>query len=232
MYYLLPFRFHRLPDGELLVNEVGDFMVLPNGSVQAIVDRQVDESSDLFKDLIVNSFISTEKMPPLIDALATRLRTKKAFLDGFTALHIFVVTLRCNQNCTYCQASSRENGCPAESDMVISTLERGIELMFRSPSPYLTMEFQGGEPTLAPNILRHALAMADKKKEQYAKNMTYVLCTNCINMTAEVLDLCEQYQVLISTSLDGPAFLHNTNRGKVDSYRKTINGIDDCRGKG
>jgi hypothetical protein len=33
---------------------------------------------------------------PLLDVLATKYRTKRSFLDGFTKLHIFVTTLRWN----------------------------------------------------------------------------------------------------------------------------------------
>ncbi len=41
--------------------------------------------------------------------------------------------------------------------------------------------------------------------------------------------MCKQYHVLISTSLDGPAFIHNKNRGRDDSYEKTIAGISKAR---
>jgi hypothetical protein len=39
--------------------------------------------------------------------LATKYRTKKAFLDGFTSLHIFVVSLRCEHSCSVSCARSR-----------------------------------------------------------------------------------------------------------------------------
>lgn len=61
------------------------------------------------------------------------------------------------------------------------------------------------------------------------RDVRYVLCTNCVNLTDEMLDICKQYHVLISTSLDGPAFMHNSNRGKVDSYEKVVAGIEKAR---
>ena len=88
-YCLLPFQFEKI--GERIIN------------------RQLNKQEDIYKDLIVNFFISEHPIPELIDNMATRLRTKKAFLDSFTSLHIFVLTLRCNQNCIYCQASSKES---------------------------------------------------------------------------------------------------------------------------
>ena len=152
MYHLLPFRFERVNGKEILVNEVGDFLIVPSGTSKRIVDKEIKKEEDLYKDLIAAYFISETPIPELIDLLAARLRTKKAFLNNFTVLHIFVLTLRCNQNCNYCQATSRECGSFAY-DMSQETLANSIDLMFKSPSPSLTMEFQGGEPSLMPELL-------------------------------------------------------------------------------
>lgn len=228
MYYLLPFRFERLHNKELLVNEVGDYLITPVGTAGRIVNRQITNEEEIYKDLLSSYFISETPIPVLIDNYASRLRTKKAFLENFTALHIFVLTLRCNQNCVYCQASSRECSC-SSFDMSIQTMGKAIDLMFQSPSPSITMEFQGGEPTLIPELLRYAIERTDELNKKHQKDITYVLCTNSVNFTEEILDICSRYNVLISTSLDGPGFLHNFNRGKKDSYEKVINGINKAR---
>lgn len=226
-YQLLPFDFTRVADKEVLVNEVGDMMIVPVGTVESIVNRTL-KRGDLFKSLVANFFISEELFPPLFNIYASRLREKKLFLDHFTALHIFVVTLQCNQNCVYCQASSR-NEKSDNCSMSKEVMKRSVEIMFRSPSPVLTMEFQGGEPSLHPEIIRYGIETAEKKKLSDGRELRYVLCTNCVNLTDEMLDICKQYHVLISTSLDGPAYLHNLNRGKVDSYEKVVAGIQKAR---
>ena len=226
-YQLLPFDFIRIADKEVLVNEVGDMMIVPVGTVESIVNRTL-KRDDLFKSLVANFFISEELFPPLFNIYASRLREKKLFLDHFTALHIFVVTLQCNQNCVYCQASSR-NEKSDNCSMSKEVMKRSVEIMFRSPSPVLTMEFQGGEPSLHPEIIRYGIETAEKKKLSDGRELRYVLCTNCVNLTDEILDICKQYHVLISTSLDGPAYLHNLNRGKVDSYEKVVAGIQKAR---
>lgn len=226
-YQLLPFDFTRIADKEVLVNEVGDMMIVPVGTVESIVNRTL-KRGDLFKSLVANFFISEELFPPLFNIYASRLREKKLFLDHFTALHIFVVTLQCNQNCVYCQASSR-NEKSDNCSMSKEVMKRSVEIMFRSPSPVLTMEFQGGEPSLHPEIIRYGIETAEKKKLSDGRELRYVLCTNCVNLTDEILDICKQYHVLISTSLDGPAYLHNLNRGKVDSYEKVVAGIQKAR---
>lgn len=157
MYYLLPFRFHVMQGKELLINDLGDFLLVPGGgSVERIVNRAIDTDGDLYKDLLASFFISEQPLPRLIDTMAIRLAARKAFLNHFTALHIFVLTLRCNPNCIYCQASNKENHCSGY-DVEEADLFRAIDLMFCSPSPALTMEIQGGEPTLVPDLIRKAI---------------------------------------------------------------------------
>lgn len=231
MYYLLPFRFNAFNGKELLVNDLGDYLVAPKGTVQRLVNHFISPEEELYKDLSASFFISERPIPELIDNMAVRLATRKAFLDNFTSLHIFVLTLRCNQNCIYCQASSKEN-CEEEYNMKISDLEKSIDLMFRSPSPYLTMEFQGGEPSIVPHLLRRAVEYAEYKNIEAKKHLTFVICTNSVNLTDEVLDICQQHHVIVSTSLDGPQFLHNHNRGKEDSYQKVVKGIAKARSGG
>lgn len=226
-YHLLPFDFTRVANKEVLVNEVGDMLIAPNGTVEKLVKRTM-EQDDLFKSLVANFFVSEELVPPLLDIYAARLREKKLFMDHFTALHIFVVTLQCNQNCVYCQASSRKE-LSEHCTMSREVMERSVELMYRSPAPVLTMEFQGGEPSLHPEIIRYGIEKAEEKKLSDGREVRYVLCTNCVNLTDEMLEICKQYHVLISTSLDGPAYLHNSNRGKVDSYEKVTAGIEKAR---
>ncbi len=226
-YHLLPFTFTRIKDHEVLVNELGDMIVSPIGTVFKLVNREPIDN-ELFKSLSANFFISETAIPVLADVYALRLREKKRFLDQFTALHIFVLTLRCNQNCVYCQASSCNEDCSSVT-MSKHTMKKSVDLMFKSPSPYLTMEFQGGEPSLEPKLLRYGIELAEEINKTEQREINYVLCTNCVDLTDEVMDICKQYKVMISSSLDGPAFLHNTNRGKKDSYERVVAGFERAR---
>lgn len=226
-YYLLPFDFTEISGKEVLVNELGDMIVSPKGTVQKIIDRTLPKD-DLYKSLVANFFISEQIIPPLAEIYAERLREKKRFLESWTGLHIFVLTLRCNQNCVYCQASSQNeesNGCTMSKE----TMAKSVELMFHSPSDSITMEFQGGEPSLVPDIIEYGIELAEERNKTAQKEIHYVLCTNSIHLTDRMLKICAKYGVVISTSLDGPAFLHNSNRGKKDSYEKVVTGIEKGR---
>jgi His-Xaa-Ser system radical SAM maturase HxsB len=232
-YYLLPFKFHRLTSHrEIIVNEVGDFLTLPNGTFERIVTRKISKEvdSELFGDLVANFFISEEKIPALIDVLATRYRTKKSFLDNFTSLHIFVISLRCEHTCHYCQVS-RVTQDKSKFDMSITHIDKGIDLMMKSPSPQVTMEFQGGEALLAFDNIVYAIKKTKELALVYNKEVTYVICTNLALVTEEIVSYCKANSILISTSLDGPAFIHNENRKRPgrNSYELTIQGIELAR---
>src|SRR5690348_14305953 len=87
-YFLLPFRFHRLTKSkEVLVNEIGDFVVVPDGTVEKIITKTFSKANneELYGDLIANFFITEERIPDLQNVIATRYRTKKSFLDNFTS---------------------------------------------------------------------------------------------------------------------------------------------------
>ena len=148
-YYLLPFRFHSINSKqEVIVNEVGDYLVVDSGTANSIVNREINPTNPLYPDLIANYFISETPIPDTIDVLANKYRTKKSFLEDFTSLHIFVVTLRCDHTCHYCQVS-RVTENKSKYDISIDDLNIAIDFMFKSKSENLTMEFQGGEPLLA-----------------------------------------------------------------------------------
>lgn len=232
-YFLLPFRFHRLNEHkEILVNDICDYLVVPKGTVEKVILKEISQDYDreLYGDLIANFFISEEKVPPLVDIISTRYRTKKSFLDYFTSLHIFVVTLRCEHTCHYCQVS-RVSEDKNAYDMKVEDIDKAIDFMMKSPNPNVTMEFQGGEPLLAFDKIVYAVDKAKELAIKSEKNVTYVICTNLALITDEILDYCKKNNILISTSLDGPEFIHNQNRKRRDnnSYELAVNGIQKCR---
>ena len=218
-YKLLPFYFDTIAEKEVMVNEVGDMLILPSGTVPAIVNKKVEPESDLYKTLHANFFITDQSVHPLFEVLIARLAARKKHLFSRASLHIFVLTLRCNQKCCYCQASSRYKEADKFS-MSRESLDYAIDLMFKSNSQQLTMEFQGGEPTLELDLLKYGVERAHELNYRYKKELTYVVCTNCVNVTEEFINFCKKYDIIISSSLDGPQELHDTNRGMNGSYKR------------
>lgn len=224
-YKLLPFKFRRLNGKEIIVNEVGDFLILPSGSVRRIINHEIDSKSELYRDLAAKFMICDDYHEPLIDVMANRLRTKKKFLGQTTALHIFVMTLRCNQKCVYCQASSQDKSI-ASKDMKITDLDAAIDLMLESHNPDITMEFQGGESTLVPSLIEYAVTETEKRNQSIGKCIKYVICTNIRCISDELLEFCRIHHIFISTSLDGPAYIHDVNRGIPGSYQNFVDSLE------
>jgi His-Xaa-Ser system radical SAM maturase HxsB len=233
VYHLLPFRFIAINNGrEVLVNELGDFLIVNRGDAERIIRKDIDPVAhmDLYSDLLANFFISEKPVPYLIEVMAARYRTKKSFLDHFTALHIFVITLRCEHTCHYCQVS-RVSEDKSSFDMQREYIDKGIELMMQSPNPHVTMEFQGGEALLAFDLIIYGVNHATLAAKSAVKKVTFVICTNLAPLTSEMLLFCKEHNIIISTSLDGPEFIHNKNRHKKgnDSHSLALRGISMCR---
>ena len=87
------------------------------------LDGTIDLRSTLYKDLKAKHFLYDDGSSPLLDILAAKIRTKYEHLNGGTKLHIFVVTLRCEHSCHYCQVS-RQTATKGEFDMSRETADR------------------------------------------------------------------------------------------------------------
>jgi His-Xaa-Ser system radical SAM maturase HxsB len=230
-YRLLPFKFLRLDEQkELLVNESGEYVIAPLGTSRTLVQKKLIRGTDEYATLKAKQFISDESSSALLDVLATKYRTKYSFIEGFTKLHIFVVTLRCDHSCHYCQVS-RQTADKRTYDMSFATADKSIELMMQSPAQHLTLELQGGEPLLAFDVIRHIVPLAKQRARQLEKNLDIVVTTNLANATDDMLAYLRDENIKVSTSLDGPAFLHNANRPRPggNSYELTIQNIERAR---
>jgi His-Xaa-Ser system radical SAM maturase HxsB len=230
-YHLLPFRFCRLnQEQEILVNEAGEYLIAASGTVRSIVRREIETGSDLFRSLRARHFLYDDQSSPLLDALATKYRTKRGFLEGFTRLHIFVITLRCEHSCVYCQVS-RQTPDRHRYDMTRETADRALDLMFCSPARGLTLEFQGGEPLLNFDLIKYTVPRAKERAEKAGKHLNIVITTNLALATDEILRFCRDEEIDLSTSLDGPAFIHNANRPRpsANSHELTVKGIERAR---
>lgn len=227
---LLPFRFTRLLGKELLVNEAGEYLFAPEGTVHALVNGSISPGTELYKDLKAKHFVYDDTSSPLLDVLAAKVRTKLQHVYGGTKLHIFVVTLRCEHSCQYCQVS-RQGAGKGEFDMSTATADRALSLMFDSPASHLTLEMQGGEPLLNFELIRYLVPRAKALARERGKMLDLVVTTNLAVATDDILRYLADEGVKVSTSLDGPAFLHNQNRPRPgnDSYERAIDGIARAR---
>src|SRR5262249_2651119 len=137
-YGLLPFRFERFDeDRYVLTNDVGDHALLRNDEFRCLVEKSLDPNSTTYLNLRARNFVSDSRGSVHARVLASRYRTRKSFLDGFTKLHIFVISLRCDHSCPYCQVS-RQSEDRLKYDMTSETARLGVDLMLRVPNQAVT----------------------------------------------------------------------------------------------
>lgn len=230
-YQLLPFRFLPFDEQEtLLVNEAGEYLFLLHEGFHQFVSHTLSPTSPPYADLKAKHFLADSTSSALLDVLATKVRTKKSFLYGFTKLHIFVVTLRCDHSCLYCQVS-RQSVDKLKFDMSQETASKAVDLMFQSPAPAITLEFQGGEPLLNFDLIKFIVEAAEHRNETAKKHLEITIVSNLSQITDTILDYCRVHGITLSTSLDGPAFIHNANRPNRghNSYEITIESIKRAR---
>jgi len=230
-YVLLPFRFLRVDGRRLLVNEVGEHHFLDAAVFDRFVGHALSRSDPEYLDLRGKHFLSDAAgLDTAVSLLAAKYRTKRSFLAGFTGLHIFVVTLRCDHSCHYCQVS-RVSANRQKYDMSAATAERALDLAFRSPANPIKIEFQGGEPLLNFDLVRDVVLAAKAHPARRSRALEFVIATNLAFLSDSILEFCKEHGILLSTSLDGPSVVHNANRPRPEnnSYELTIEGLRRAR---
>lgn len=233
VYELLPFRFSPLDEENyFLSTDYGEWTVLDKQQLHRLVGKEHIVDTALYFELKAKHFISSEVSESKINFLASKLKTKKSFIDFFSQLHIFVLTIRCNTSCIYCQASRKScQSDPRRFDMSDEVLDKSIDLFLSMPSPMLTLEFQGGESTLTMPLIKRAIQRV--KEKQSKKEIQFVICTNLCDLSEEDMDYLIANDFSISTSLDGPQLLHNTNRkySQGGAYESLIRSLDKLKEK-
>jgi len=224
-YIINNYRCRKIEGDILVTTDHGSWAFLTEKDFDLLRKNKVEENGELFKLLEEKGIILTEKNK---DAVIELLRSRYSFLFNGASLHIVIPTLRCNQKCVYCHASSKTLDTKGY-DMDEKTAKAVVDFIFQSPSESITIEFQGGEPLLSYGIIKYIIEYAKKLNQKYKKDLRFALVSNLILIDDEKLDYLVSNKVGICTSLDGPEKLHNQNRGyfcQKGSYFYVKKGIE------
>jgi uncharacterized protein len=224
---LLPFNLERTGTNQYLVaNMVGDFVRLTEDELNKLIDLEVRPGDGLYEKAYSTHLITNTNQKSQQQLLALRLRSRMSFLRQVTPLHIFVVTLRCEHSCPYCQVS-RQSTDRSRFDMSEETAMSALNIAFDSPAARIKIEFQGGEPLLNFPLIQTIVSEAKKRSDVHDRKVDFVIASNLALLDDTILDFCKSNNILLSTSLDGPADLHNKNRPRPggNSYELAIAGI-------
>lgn len=189
-------RRRRLESGVLVTDDAGRFKLQPHGLAEQ------------------HSF-SLRGYPDHLTTLAGQyLRARRQSVPRKLEYLILVPTLRCNLACSYCQVSRAALGA-RQYDWNDETLGHVVDLVSSLKGPAVKIEFQGGEPTLRPDLIAKVIAAVPP-----GINAQLVICTNLQAIDDPILAIFDRDDVLVSTSLDGPLELHARQRSDTEQTRR------------
>jgi His-Xaa-Ser system radical SAM maturase HxsB len=210
-----PLRTRALENGSVLhVNDDGRFFASDKAFVKRSLAARLGVNDKAFLDTR-NHRISEEDRFGLASfqyRQAHRL-TKAEPLDYL----ILVPTLRCNLSCSYCQVSRAALNATGY-DWNDETIREVMALIDRISSPRIQIEFQGGEPTLRPDLLTEVIERCLRFEER-----RFIICSNLHALGPAQWQLFDRADVFISTSLDGDLLTHAKQRTGADTGKFEAN---------
>jgi His-Xaa-Ser system radical SAM maturase HxsB len=203
---------------------------LTSDEFDRLVGLRVAPGEGLYEKAYSSHLISRKGQLAQHQLLAMRLRSRMAFLRQPTPLHMFVVTLRCEHSCPYCQVS-RQSADRSRFDMTEETAQQALRIALEAPASRIKIEFQGGEPLLNFPLIEKIVLAAKLDAPKTGKAVDFVIASNLALLNDAVLEFCKANAVRLSTSLDGPSDLHNKNRPRRggNSYELAVKGIRDAQ---
>lgn len=223
------FRWGSIAGRMLLTTDAGDWLFLEPDEFNDLLEGRIHPEHPKH-DQLRSAGILREGLN--LDSFSGQMARRLQHVGRGPHLHILVLTLRCNQTCSYCHASRR----PAVQegvDMSVETAEKVVDMALQSTSPALTFEFQGGEPLLNFAVLQHVVEYAKNRSREVGKSVTFSLVSNFTAMTEEIAEWLIEHEILVCTSLDGPEELHNKNRplSGGNAYAEVVKWIDYFNGR-
>jgi len=98
------------------------------------------------------------------------------------------------------------------TDMTLKTAKLVTDFIFKTGSPELSIEFQGGEPLANFDVIKFIIEYAEELNRQENRNLQFLLVSNLSLLDDEKMKFLIDHDVLICTSIDGPPALHDSNR--------------------
>ncbi|WP_432735631.1 12,18-didecarboxysiroheme deacetylase [Maridesulfovibrio sp. FT414] len=135
---------------------------------------------------------------------------------------VWNMTRRCNLKCVHCYAKAVD---PEGKDEISTAQAKGIIddlAAFGAP----VMLFSGGEPLVRQDLVELA-------KYATSKGMRAVISTNGTLITKEkARELKDVGLSYVGISLDGTEETHDKFRGIPGSYKKALQGVENCKAEG
>jgi His-Xaa-Ser system radical SAM maturase HxsB len=225
---LLPFRFRRTNQGTIVaVSITGDPCVITEKTLEALKESPEILSPQVLAELQAKFFLIRDNSPGLRRLLESRVLARHRTVASGPSLFIVVPTLYCEHSCRYCQVSRAidENGVSLST----TDLRHISRTISETTTPQITVEFQGGDPLLRFDLIKFGIEQIVSKLD--SDRVSFVVASTLHQLDEDMCAFFRDHNVQLSTSIDGPPWLHNALRPvkTKNSFDRTIRGIDLAR---
>lgn len=207
---------------DLAYDVIGLYETTPIEKIVSLMLEKYNCNADITENEIRETFAAVDELKKdgqlftedEYKNLSIDLKNRKTYIKALC----FNVAHTCNLSCEYCFASQgKYNG-----DRAIMSLEVGkkaIDYLLENSGHHrnLDIDFFGGEPLMAWNVVKEIVAYARSKEKEFKKNFRFTFTTNGMLLTDEVTEFLNKEMYNVVLSLDGRKEVH-------DSLRKTVNG--------
>ena len=197
------FRWGHVAGKVLVTNDAGDWLFLSEAERDDLLAGRIVEGHARFADLHQKGFLRDGLD---LDALIARVAQRNRHLRRDAALHVVNLTAR---------RAAADGGVAVSTAMSAETVEQVAALALEAKALAVGFEFQAddGEPLRAFDVLRHCVEFTRTRNKRAAgKTLRFAVLTNFAAMTEASAEWLLANDVLIGTSFDGPAALHDANR--------------------
>lgn len=219
----MPVRARSLANGQILhVNDDGRFFMSPGFAGRQV---QGEVTSQDYSFLRARNHLIEENDAFGFASLQYR-NAQRLSRAGPLDYLILVPTLRCNLSCTYCQVSRAPLGGRG-FDWSEETLACILALIGGLEGPGIKVEFQGGEPTLRPDMIETVMNACERFETRQ-----FVICSNLHRLGPDQWRLFDRPDTYISTSLDGDFLTHARQRtgDETSQFEENLRDVVDRYG--
>ncbi len=128
-------------------------------------------------------------------------RGRRELLELFSGVGtgrlVLLVTRLCQLRCSYC----RVRKYPARMSMAVA--DAAVRFALTAGRPEVELQFFGGEPLLAFDVVRRAVAQAEALAARLGKRVRFLLTTNGLALDRETLSFLSAHAFCVEFSCDG-----------------------------
>jgi len=154
--------------------------------------------------------ISQSKKTDRLEEILKKPLPKKEYLG--TRLLVLNSSNKCNLSCVYCSETEHRHYTLGMSyDIAKKVIDRAIKEENKQ-----TIVFHGSEPTMNFDWIRKIVQYGHRRMNETSRKIDFSIQSNLAEIPEVFLNFIKEYNIGVSTSIDGTPEIHNKTRPYID----------------